>query len=57
LVEQGIESSSGNPIMDEAALRAVIRAAPFPPLPFGLGEDFVEIGIRFHTGALQREDG
>lgn len=52
LQEKWIEKSSGNGILDEAAMRAVIKAAPFPPVPFGLGGNTLEIGIRFHTADL-----
>ena len=33
-----VEKSSGNPLYDQAALRAVTEATPFPPLP----DDFKE---------------
>ncbi|MBI5286685.1 MAG: TonB family protein [Deltaproteobacteria bacterium] len=46
LVDRWIEKASGNPAYDQSAMRAVEKAAPFPPLPDGLG-DTLEIGIRF----------
>jgi TonB family protein len=42
------EKRSGNRYFDESALKAVRKAAPFPPLPAGVGEGSIEIGIRFH---------
>ncbi|MCA9773992.1 MAG: TonB family protein [Myxococcales bacterium] len=53
LEDKWIEKSSGIAILDEAAMRAVLKAAPFPPVPFGLGGPTLEIGIRFHTADLK----
>ncbi|HYE93627.1 MAG TPA: energy transducer TonB [Terriglobales bacterium] len=41
-----VEKSSGNALYDQAALRAITEAAPFPPLP----QDFKESLIRVHLG-------
>jgi TonB family protein len=41
-----IEKSSGNPYYDQAALRAITSANPFPPLP----QDFKEPFLRVHMG-------
>jgi len=41
-----VEKRSGNAIYDQAALRAVTEAAPFPPLP----EEFREQFLRIHMG-------
>lgn len=41
-----VEKSSGNPLYDQAALRAITEAAPFPPLP----EEFREAFLRVHLG-------
>jgi TonB family protein len=41
-----IEKSSGNPYYDQAALRAITGANPFPPLP----DDFKEPFLRVHLG-------
>jgi TonB family protein len=41
------EKRSGNARFDESALRAIKKAAPFPPLPEGLAGEFLELGIRF----------
>jgi TonB family protein len=49
-----IEKSSGNPYYDQAALRAIIGANPFPPLP----EEFKEPFLRVHLGFnFDRERG
>jgi TonB family protein len=41
-----IEKSSGNPYYDQAALRAISEANPFPPLP----EDYKDPVLRVHFG-------
>jgi TonB family protein len=41
-----IERSSGDPVYDQAALRAITDANPFPPLP----DDFQEPPLRVHLG-------
>lgn len=49
-----IEKSSGNPFYDQAALRAIIGANPFPPLP----EDYKQPFLRVHMGFnFDRERG
>jgi TolA protein len=49
-----VEKRSGNALFDESAKRAVKKAAPYPPLPEGLGGDFLELGIRFCPGGCRR---
>jgi len=44
IVSQEIERSSGNPRFDHSALRAISKANPLPPPPFGVE---TEIGVRF----------
>jgi colicin import membrane protein len=41
------EKKSGNAIYDQSAMRAIMKAVPFPPLPKELNEKTLEIGIRF----------
>jgi periplasmic protein TonB len=41
-----VEKSSGNPLYDQAALRAITDATPLPPLP----DDFKESFLRIHLG-------
>ena len=40
---QGIEKSSGNPLFDRSALKAVVKASPLTPPPHEM-----EIGVRFY---------
>ncbi len=41
------EKKSGNDLYDQMAMRAIIKAEPFPPIPRETGENTLEIGIRF----------
>lgn len=41
------EKKSGDDLYDQMAVRAIIKAEPLPPIPKELGEDTLEIGIRF----------
>ncbi|MDI6741161.1 MAG: energy transducer TonB [Smithella sp.] len=49
----GFEKRSGNPYFDESALKAVKKSSPFPPLPFWVRDNRIEIGIRFHSNELR----
>lgn len=42
-----VEKSSGNNFFDQAAMRAVYAAHPFPPLPDGLNEDRLRVHFSF----------
>lgn len=44
--EPVVEQSSGNAVYDEAALRAVVEASPFPPLPL----EFKPPSLKVHFG-------
>jgi colicin import membrane protein len=44
IISQEIEKSSGNILFDQSALRAISKANPLPPPPFGME---TEIGVRF----------
>ncbi len=46
------EKKSGNPYLDESALRAIKKANPLPPLPAGIEEDKFDVGIRFTPSDL-----
>jgi protein TonB len=41
-----VEKSSGNNLYDQSALRAVMEASPFPPLP----PEFKASSLRVHFG-------
>ena len=41
------EKKSGNDLYDQTAVRAIKKAEPLPPLPNELGEETLEVGIRF----------
>jgi TonB family protein len=47
LQKSWFEKRSGNAIYDQSAMRAIMKAVPFPPLPKELNEKTLEIGIRF----------
>jgi TonB family protein len=42
-----IEQSSGDPLFDQLALRAVKLSAPFPPLPEGYGDNYLGVHFEF----------
>ena len=46
------EKNSGNRYFDESAIKAIKKAAPFPPLPEWLDERYIDLGIRFHSSEL-----
>ena len=46
------EKKSGNPYLDESALRAIKKANPLPPLPAGIGTDKFDVGVRFTPSDL-----
>jgi periplasmic protein TonB len=43
-----VEKSSGNSLYDQAALRAITEATPFPPLPEEFREPFLRIHLQFN---------
>jgi protein TonB len=43
----GVSRSSGNPLYDQVALRAVREADPFPPLPEGFEKSSLTVGLGF----------
>ncbi len=47
LLKMELEESSGNKIYDQSCLRAVKKAAPFPPLPKDYPQKYMELGLRF----------
>ncbi|MCD6485954.1 MAG: TonB C-terminal domain-containing protein [Syntrophobacterales bacterium] len=46
------EKNSGNRYFDESAIKAIKKAAPFPPLPEWLNERYIDLGIRFRSSEL-----
>ena len=50
--EPKLERESGNPLYDQSALRAVVEASPFPPLP----AEFKAPSLRVHFGFEFRPD-
>lgn len=56
LMEKWIETSSGNPSYDNSVIRAIEKAAPFPPLPDIFKNNFMEQGFRFCPYGCPKED-
>lgn len=54
ITAMSFEKKSGNTALDRSVERALKKADPLPPLPPGLGGQYLELGIRFmpdaHTG-------
>lgn len=52
LLEVSVEKSSGDQAFDASLLKAVKKAAPFPPLPVDMEGSFLETGLRFCPGCV-----
>jgi TonB family protein len=52
IVDIQFEKKSGNPYLDDSALRAIKKANPLPPLPPGFEEDKFDVGVRFTPSDL-----
>ncbi|MFQ5465696.1 MAG: TonB family protein [Thermodesulfobacteriota bacterium] len=50
LLDREIEKSSGNRILDQSLVGAIMKAAPFPPLPEGMAGEYLDTGLRFCPG-------
>lgn len=50
LLDVSVEKSSGDQAFDASLLKAVKKAAPFPPLPVDMEGSFLETGLRFCPG-------
>jgi len=50
--EVQFEKKSGNPYLDESALRAIKKSNPLPPLPPGMEGDKFDVGVRFTPSDL-----
>jgi len=48
LLSNEIETSSGSKLLDEAAIAAIARTAPFPPMPREIATAPIEMKIRYH---------
>lgn len=56
LVDASVDESSGDPLFDRSAMRAVFQASPFPPVPPEVKEKIRQAGglaLRFTPGGLQ----
>lgn len=53
LLDVAVEKSSGDQAFDSSLLKAVKKAAPFPPLPVDMEGSFLETGLRFCPGCAQ----
>ena len=53
LLDVSVEKSSGDKAFDASLLKAVKKAAPFPPLPVDMEGSFLETGLRFCPGCEQ----
>jgi TonB family protein len=47
-----LEKRSSNSFFNDSAVKAVKKASPFPPLPAGIRDTSIEVGIRFHSSQL-----
>jgi colicin import membrane protein len=47
------EKRSGNRYVDDSAMKAVHKSIPFPPFAEGMMDNYIEIGIRFHSSELR----
>jgi len=47
------EKRSGNRYVDDSAMKAVQKSMPFPPFPEGIMDNYIEIGIRFHSSEVR----
>jgi TonB family protein len=47
VVEAEILETSGNPIFDNSALRALLKASPLPPLPAKYPQDWLGVRLQF----------
>jgi periplasmic protein TonB len=47
LISRAIEKSSGSKVLDDAAVAALDRAAPFPPMPQNVAQGPIEVSVPF----------
>ena len=56
LMDASVDESSGDQVFDRSAMRAVLQAAPFPPIPSELKEKISKAGglaFRFTPKGVQ----
>ncbi|MGB9617977.1 MAG: TonB family protein [Desulfomonilaceae bacterium] len=56
LLEATVDETSGDPLFDKSAMRAVFLASPFPPMPVEIREKIKQAGglaLRFSPGGIQ----
>ncbi|MEK6531536.1 MAG: cell envelope integrity protein TolA [Deltaproteobacteria bacterium] len=53
LLDAWVEKTSGNTLFDESLLNAVKKTSPFPALPDGFPDNFLETGLRFCPGCAR----
>lgn len=46
------DSRSGNEYLDDSAYKAILKSSPLPPIPEGIGGDYIELGFRFGPKGL-----
>jgi protein TonB len=47
LISRAVEKSSGSKVLDDAAVAALDRAAPFPPMPQNVAQGPIEVSVPF----------
>jgi len=47
LISRAVERSSGSKVLDDAAVAALDRAAPFPPMPQNVAQGPIEVSVPF----------
>ncbi len=56
LIDATVDETSGDPVFDKSAMRAVFLASPFPPMPREIREKIKQAGglaLRFSPGGIQ----
>ncbi len=53
VVDLSFEKHSGNRYFDDSAMKAIKKASPFPPLPQGIKDNSIAVGIRFHSSEFR----
>ena len=48
ILSRAVQTSSGSKVLDDAAMAALERASPFPPIPAGLSPGPIEVQVPFN---------